>query len=242
MTDITERFVREAPSGHPNRPPRDAATLILLDRSGPMPKVLMGKRHHGHVFLPGRLVFPGGAVDPRDRLMPVGTPLDPRAEAKLMRQVKRPSAAKARAMALTAIRETFEETGLLLGNKRDEAPKAPDGPWAAFAEHKVHTDLSGIHFIARAITPPRRARRYDTRFFTADASTIAHRIDGVIGPDAELVELAWVPLDETKRLELMAITEMVLENLNEQIAAGFSHDLPVPFYRVLHGKRMLEML
>ena len=64
----------------------------------------------------------------------------------------------------------------------------------------------------------------------------------MIGPDAELVELAWVPLDETKRLELMAITEMVLENLNEQIAAGFSHDLPVPFYRVLHGKRMLEML
>ena len=242
MTDLSERFAQEAPSSHPNRPPRDAATLILLDRSGPTPKVLMGRRHHGHVFLPGRFVFPGGAVDPRDRLMTIGTPLDPRAEAKLMRQVKRPSAAKARALALTAIRETFEETGLLLGTRREPAPAAPDGPWSAFAQAHVHPDLGGIHFIARAITPPRRARRYDTRFFTADASAIAHKIEGVIGPEAELVELVWLPLDETKRLELMAITEMVLETLQEQIAVGFSHDLPVPFYRVMHGKRLREML
>ena len=242
MTDLSERFAKEAPSNHPNRPPRDAATLILLDRSGPTPKVLMGRRHHGHVFLPGRFVFPGGAVDPRDRLMTVGSPLDPRAEAKLMRQVKRPSAAKARALALAAIRETFEETGLLLGTRREQEPAAPDGPWSAFAQARVHPDLGGIHFIARAITPPRRARRYDTRFFTADASAIAHKIDGVIGPEAELIELVWLPLDETKRLELMAITEMVLETLQEQIAAGFSHDLPVPFYRVMHGKRMREML
>jgi 8-oxo-dGTP pyrophosphatase MutT (NUDIX family) len=242
MTDLSERFAKEAPSGHPNVLPRDAATLILLDRSGPKPKVLMGRRHHGHVFLPGRFVFPGGAVDPGDRLMTVATPLDPRAEAKLMRQVKRPSAAKARALALTAIRETFEETGLLLGSKRAQAPNAPDGPWAAFAEHRVHPDLGSVHFIARAITPPRRSRRYDTRFFTADASAIAHKVDGVTGPEAELVELVWIPLDETKRLELMAITEMVLETLQEQIAAGFSHDLPVPFYRMLHGKRMREFL
>ena len=242
MSDLAERFAREAPSGHPNVTPRDAATLILLDRSGPQPKVLMGMRHHGHVFLPGRFVFPGGAVDPRDRQMPVGAELDPRAEAKLMKQVKRPSAAKARALALTAIRETFEETGLLLGRKSDEAPKVPPGPWSAFAEHHVVPDLAGIHFIARAITPPGRSRRYDTRFFTADASAIAHRIEGVTGPDAELVELVWVPLDETKRLELMAITEMVLETLHEQIKAGFSHDLPVPFYRMLHKKRQREFL
>ena len=242
MTDLRERFAREAPGGHPNVTPRDAATLILLDRSGATPKVLMGKRHQGHVFLPGRFVFPGGAVDPRDRLMTVAAPLDPRAEAKLMRNVKRPSAAKARGMALTAIRETFEETGLLLGAKRDTPPKVPDGEWSTFAEHKVHPDLSGMHFIARAITPPGRSRRYDTRFFTADASAIAHKVEGVTGPEAELVELVWVPLDETKRLELMAITEMVLETLHQQIAAGFSHDLPVPFYRMLHKQRKREYL
>ena len=242
MTDLLQRFSSDALPGHANRPPKDASTLILLDRSGPSPKVLMGKRHHGHVFLPGRFVFPGGAIDKQDRLMASASELDPRAEARLMKQVRRPTAARARAMALTAIRETFEETGLLLGSRGDTAPKVPGEAWQAFAEHRVHPELGGIHFIARAITPPGRSRRYDTRFFTADASAIAHRVDGVVGPDAELVELVWVPLDETKRLELMAITELVLETLQEQIAAGFSHDLPVPFYRMLRKRRMREYL
>jgi 8-oxo-dGTP pyrophosphatase MutT (NUDIX family) len=174
--------------------------------------------------------------------MTAGTPLDPRMQDKLMRQVQRPSAAKAQALALAAIRETFEETGLLLGSIRPEGPAAPDGPWAAFAGARVHPDLSKMHFICRAITPPGRARRFDTRFFTADASSIAHRVEGVVGPDAELTELVWLPLDEAKSLKLIAITEIALGHLQEQIAAGFSHDLPVPFYRMLHGKRRREML
>ena len=243
MTDLLQKFTSDAVPGHPNLTPKDAATLILLDRSSSQPKVLMGKRHHGHVFLPGKFVFPGGSVDPSDRRMTVDAPLDPRAEAKLMLHIRRPSAAKARALVLSAIRETFEETGLLLGSKRADAPKTPAGPWSAFADANIHPDLSGIHFIARAITPPRRARRYDTRFFTADASAIAHRIDGKVGPDAELVELVWLPLDDIKqRIELLAITELVLRDLHAQIEAGFSHDLPVPFYHVKHGRRVRDML
>jgi 8-oxo-dGTP pyrophosphatase MutT (NUDIX family) len=242
-TELMQRFTSDASPGHPNKPPRDASTLILLDHSGPSPKVLMGKRHHGHVFMPGKFVFPGGRVDPADRQMPISGALDPRAEAKLMLHTRRPSAAKARALALAAIRETFEETGLLLGSKRDPAPAAPAGPWRAFAEANIHPDLSSIHFIARAITPPRRTRRYDTRFFTADATAIAHKIDGKVGPEAELIELVWVPLDGIKeRVELLAITEIVLRDLHKQIEAGFSHDLPVPFYRVKHGKRVREFL
>lgn len=243
MTDLLQRFTTDAQPGHPNRPPKDAATLILLDRSGSSPKVLMGKRHHGHVFLPGKFVFPGGSVDPADRKMTAGTPLDPRAEKKLMQHVKRPSAGKARALALAAIRETFEETGLFLGQRRDSAPKAPAGPWQAFAEANIYPDLSTVHFIARAITPPRRARRYDTRFFTADATAIAHRIEGKVGPDAELVELVWLPLDGIKeRIELLAITEIVLLDLDKQLKEGFSHDLPVPFYRVKGKTRVREFL
>ncbi len=242
MTDVTARFDKMAPGGHPNIRPRDAATLILLDRSGPQPKVLLGRRHHGHVFLPGKFVFPGGRVDPRDRLMSVGSALDPRAQAKLMLKIQRPSPAKAQALALAAIRETLEETGLLLGSKRTEAPKVPPGPWSAFAEARVHPDLAALHFITRAITPPGRARRFDTRFFATDASAIAHRLEGVTGPDAELTELVWVPLDEAKRLDLVAITEIALTHLQEHIHAGFSHDLPVPFYRLLRGKRVREML
>jgi 8-oxo-dGTP pyrophosphatase MutT (NUDIX family) len=243
MTELMQRFSSDAVPGFPNVTPKDASTLILLDRSGPSPKVLMGKRHDRHTFLPGSFVFPGGGVDPADRLMPVGAELDPRAEAKLMLHTRRPSAAKARGLALAAIRETFEETGLLLGSKLDYAPTAAAGPWAAFAEAKIHPDLSTVHFIARAITPPRRKRRYDTRFFTADATAIAHKIEGKVGPEAELIELVWLPLDGIKeKIELLAITEIVLLDLHKQIEAGFSHDLPVPFYRVLHGRRVRELL
>ena len=141
----------------------------------------MGKRHDRHVFMPGAYVFPGGRVDPIDRSMPVAASLDPRAEQKLMAQIKRPNAAKARALALAAVRETFEETGLLLGAKASEIPAKPDNAWAAFVDAGILPDLSTMHFVARAVTPPRRKRRYDTRFFTADASTIAHRIDGKVG-------------------------------------------------------------
>ena len=247
MTDLLQRFSSDAQPGHPNRPPKDAATLILLDRSGASPKVLMGKRHHGHVFLPGKFVFPGGSVDPADRRMTAGAPLDPRAERKLMLATRRPTPRKAQALALAAIRETFEETGLFLGTKRERPPKerikAPPGPWQAFAEANIEPNLSTVHFIARAITPPRRARRYDTRFFTADASAIAHRIGGKVGPDAELVELVWVPLDGIKeQIELLAITEIVLADLDKQLKQGFSHDLPVPFYRVRGTKRVREFL
>jgi hypothetical protein len=73
--------------------------------------------------------------------------------------------------------------------KRDRPPDTPGEIWTEFAKANVHPDLGQIHFIARAVTPPRRPRRFDTRFLSADASSIAHTIEGVVGPDSELVEL-----------------------------------------------------
>ena len=241
--DLLQRFTTDASPGYSNVRPRDASTLILLDRSGPTPKVLMGKRHHGHAFMPGRYVFPGGRLDPADRRMPVAASLDPRMEAKLLMHIRRPSAARAQALALAAVRETFEETGLLLGKKSETAPSTSHAAWRAFVEAKILPDLSTMHFIARAVTPPSRNRRYDTRFFTADASTIAHKIDGKVGPDSELVDLVWVPLPDIKQhIELMAITELVLRELQAQLDNGFSHDLPVPYFHVVHGRRVRDML
>lgn len=225
-----------------NLRPKDAATLILIDRSSAVPKVLLGKRHHGHKFMPGKYVFPGGGLEPADQRMAVARPLDPHAEARLMRQVKRPSAVKARAFALAAIRETYEETGLLLGSGKSEMPAVPVGPWSAFAQAGVLPDLGAIHFVARAITPPRRPRRFDARFFTADAGAIAHRIEGIIGPDAELVELVWMPIKEARGLDLPTITGVVLEELEMRISAGLRHDLPVPFYQMLHRRFVRELL
>jgi 8-oxo-dGTP pyrophosphatase MutT (NUDIX family) len=242
-----ERFVKrmnevERDLSSPYVRPKDAATLILVDRAGRVPKVLLGKRHHGHKFMPGKFVFPGGRVDPADRRMPVARPLDPATEAHLMKRLQRPSAAKARAFALAAIRETFEETGLLLGVRERATAKVPRGPWTAFAKADILPDLGALHFIGRAITPPGRPRRFDARFFTMDASAIAHRIEGVTGPDAELVELVWMPLADAKALDMPAVTGVMMEELDARIADGFGHDLPVPFYSMPRGRFRREML
>ena len=237
MNDIAERLTKvERDQSHPNLKPRDAATLIIVDRSGDVPKVLLGKRHAGLKFMAGKLVFPGGRMEPGDRKMPVASELDAHAGARLMRAVRRPSLAKARALALAAVRETFEETGLMLGTRVDTVPPVPDGPWTAFAAAGVLPDLAQLHFIVRAITPPRRPRRFDARFFAADASTIVHRMDGKVGPDSELVELVWLPIPEAKKHDLPTITQVALDELESRVGKGFGHDLPSPFYRMLNKK------
>ncbi len=221
--------------------PRDAATLILIDRSGSVPKVLLGKRHARHKFMPGKFVFPGGGVDPSDKRMPVARPLDRHAEARLLARFHKGSPVRARALALAAIRETCEETGLILGT-RSEAANVPGGAWTVFAQNKILPDLGAIHFVGRAITPPGRPRRFDARFFTMDASAIAHRLSGITGPDAELVELVWMPLTDAKQLDMPAVTGVMLEELDARIADGLGHDLAVPFYRMIRGGFRRELL
>jgi 8-oxo-dGTP pyrophosphatase MutT (NUDIX family) len=219
-----------------NLRPRDSATLILIDRSESVPKVLLGRRHESHKFLPGKFVFPGGRAEKTDRLMPTAAPLHASDVERLMRRVRRPSAAKAAALALAAIRETYEETGLMLGTRATGAIRAPAGAWQAFADAGVMPDLSAVHFIARAITPPGRPRRFDSRFFAAEVAAVTHRADGVVGPDSELVELIWMPITEARRLDIPTITAVALEELQERIATGMSHDHAVPFYRMVRNR------
>ncbi|HEY4919046.1 MAG TPA: NUDIX hydrolase [Xanthobacteraceae bacterium] len=222
--------------------PRDAATMIIIDRAASTPKVLLGRRHAGHKFMPDKFVFPGGRVEPLDRRMPSASPIEPRVEARLMAAMARPSAAKARGLMLAAIRETFEETGILLGAKTRAPLRSPGGAWDAFAQEGVAPDLAAVHFVARAITPPGRTKRFDTRFFAIDAGAIAARRDGAVGPDTELTELVWLPITQASRLDMPAITTAMLEELNARIAAGFGHDLPVPYYRVVNRRRARELL
>src|SRR6185312_12852321 len=96
---------------------------------------------------------------------------------------------------------------------------APSSEWEGFSKAGVLPDLANIHFIARAITPPRRPRRFDTRFFTADFSSVAHKVEGVVGPESELVELVWIPIKEAKTLDMPTITGIVLEELEARVAA-----------------------
>ncbi|EIM29539.1 NUDIX family protein [Microvirga lotononidis] len=228
----------------PTLRPADAATLIIIDRKGRNPKVLMGRRHEGLKFMPGKFVFPGGRIEAGDRSMTVTGALHPRTEQALMARVTRPSTQRSRALALAAIRETFEETGLLLGTKDYGGPESvPTGTaWTTFQERGIFPDLEALHFIGRAVTPPKRVRRFDTRFFAVDRAAIAEEIEGIVGPEAELVELAWVTISQAKALDLPPITTVILDELEARIAAGFSHQLPVPFYYQQRGRFVRELL
>jgi 8-oxo-dGTP pyrophosphatase MutT (NUDIX family) len=241
---MTQRMTKsERDQSFPDSEPRDAATLMLIDRSDvARPKVLLGRRHGGHKFMPGKFVFPGGRIEGLDRTMTAVGELHPDLEKKLTTRVGNTGPDYARGFPLAAIREMAEETGLLLGVTRDTPPEVPGEIWNEFAKAKVYPDLGGIHFIARAITPPRRPRRFDTRFFTTDATAIAHRIDGVVGPDSELVELVWVPIMEAAKFDMPTITSVVLEELNARVAAGMAYNLPVPFYFMQDQQFFRELL
>jgi 8-oxo-dGTP pyrophosphatase MutT (NUDIX family) len=230
----TEKIEKEA-DHHPYRRPVDAATLILLDRSATIPKVLVGKRHDKVVFMPGKFVFPGGRVDKTDNRVPVAAPISKALEENLLKGSPKIAASRTKSLAIAAIREACEETGLCLGSKSNGAAPALDGPWKPAP--------SVLYLIARAITPPGRVRRFDTRFFTADASTIAHRVEGVIHADAELVELVWVEISSQPLADLHPMTRNVLGELEKRLATGpLSHDAPVPFFHFYGGRMHKDVL
>src|SRR3978361_233527 len=144
---------------HPYRRPVDAATLILIDRAGTIPKVLVGKRHDKVVFMPGKFVFPGGRVDKLDNRVPVAAPISKELEANLMKGSPKAPLSRARSLAIAAIREACEETGLCLGRKSDDAAPKLGRVWKPFSDAGLLPDPSSLFLIARAITPACCVRR-----------------------------------------------------------------------------------
>ena len=211
-------------SGGRSPRPRDAATLILVRRDAAQPRVLMGKRAGGSAFMPDKYVFPGGRVDPHDGKAIAWDELRPEVEAKLRIQSRR----NPRAFALTAIRETFEETGLIVGRSA-EMPAASPAGWEDFHALDVAPDLSPLVFIGRAVTPPFRPRRFDARFFMAEAelALIDERppVDG-----AELSDLQWVTLADAMKLDLPSVTRFMLGEIGERLERPGS-PLNPPFLR-----------
>lgn len=220
---------------HPRRP-RDAATLILLDRGADgRPSVLMGKRHERHVFMPGQWVFPGGRTDAGDSRVPVARPLDPGEETRLMGTGARATAARARAIALSAIRETYEEAGLLIGRQGNFKTRSPQ--WRGFVDNGVQPSLETLRFVARAITPPGQVRRFDTRFLATWRDAVAFELPGG-GLTDELLDLEWLPIDRAIAVDMPGITRIVLKELQLRLAADpeLSPGAPVPFF-AMRGKR-----
>lgn len=200
---VPEHPTREAGTRAPR--PRDAATLIIYREHRGAIEVLMGERHHKHRFLPQRYVFPGGRVDPEDSRV---RPARPVRDDVLTLLTRRATPARARALVAAAVRETFEEAGLMIG-ARDPAPgrTVPEN-WRNFFATGMAPDLGDITYVARAVTPPWRPIRFNARFLMIDARHVQGDLGGGTG---ELINLTFVPVAETQKLELALITKRVLE-------------------------------
>jgi 8-oxo-dGTP pyrophosphatase MutT (NUDIX family) len=211
--------------GAPAVRPKSAATVMIIRRDGPKPRVLMGRRHGGHSFMPDRWVFPGGRIDRADYRAPFATDLRPDVHATFDAYLK---PGRGRALALAAVRETWEEAGLLLA--RPAPPRPAAGPWRPFVEQGALPDLEALDVIARAITPPMVGKRFDTWFLLADAErlvSLERQADC-----GELDEIAWVDFDEAQGLPLPSVTRVMVK---EAVARMADPSRPKPFMRFKAG-------
>jgi 8-oxo-dGTP pyrophosphatase MutT (NUDIX family) len=184
----------------------------------------MGQRGATAAFMPSKFVFPGGAVDASDGLVPFGTALDPAMVAQLRLAHE---GAAAHAVCAAAIRELWEETGLTLGQVGHWPD--PTGSWQGFAERGLCPDASALRFIFRAITPNGRPRRFDARFFLVNADAITGDLDDFSAASDELSYLQWVTLDQARALDLPFITSVVLAEV-AHLLGGHSQSGGVPFF------------
>ena len=218
--------------------PKDAATLIIV-REGVEPRLLLGKRSMQHKFMPGKFVFPGGRLDLIDQRLKVSPELPDPVMRRLRKQTRsRVTDATLKGLALAAIRETFEETGLIVGNPVSTPVNTSNVSWKDYFAHGVLPPLESMDFIARAITPPYRTRRFDTRFFMVFDDVIHSDPSVVGGTTGELLNLHWLTLDEARQTDLPAITRMVIDIVEERLTHSRATQLQLaaPFVRSLHNK------
>lgn len=222
---------------------RDASVLIIIDTTPDEPLLLMGKRNNNLVFMPGKYVFPGGAVDPEDFLIETAEQLNDLEAQRLQQHTENYNrTSEAQALPLAAIRETFEETGVLIGKESAETSlKSVSDAWNAFMDHNITPSLSGIKFCARAITPENKVRRYDTRFFCVEAASIAKTTPFNPG---ELDNIEWLTLTQASDIDLPRITRVILNDILAGIKKEtlFEKEEPVPFYYTQNGRFHREII
>lgn len=217
--------------------PKCAATLLILKAIEGKPFVLMGKRHEAHIFMPDFYVFPGGKMDRADFSHLYSPSLHER-DIKMMRSEKTYFTEKhANALALCAIRETQEETGLLIGVKT-KAPlrKSINSAWRIFQNQQLLPNPSALHYFARAITPTGHIRRFDTRFFLTFAENI-NNIDEM-QPSSELSNLQWVDLFSPPNIKIHDITKQIMEDTKDCITPNMALKQchPVTLYYSARGR------
>lgn len=195
--------------------PADAAGLVLIraGKSG-APEILMGRRPARMGFLPGIHVVPGGRVDPEDALADACCAEPHPAIAAQLTGRRQPAA-----YLNAALRETFEETGLLVGRSfawSKDTPEHPSPMWRGYRTAGLAPDYAGMDYLCRAITPVRSRRRFNTCFFLADGA----RAMGTLAGNGELEELAWHRTAALSELTLVDVTEYVLKTALERWHSG----------------------
>jgi len=227
----------EGPLSTTQRPrsprPRDAASIMLLDRSQAHVRVLVGKRNKAHVFMPDLHVFPGGRRDTSDHKLPWAGDIHPTVLERLKTCYgHRASESRLRAIALAALRELHEEASIAVGRKDCGNTKLPFLP-----------DLTNLRYMARAITPPGFPRRFDTHFFAlftdeADVSPTDIR------DSRELEDLRWIDVNDVSAVRMPDITGIILADLRASLKADASLPFgrPVPFYYTRHGRFVRDLL
>ena len=196
--------------------PRDAASLVILREHKGVTEVLMGRRASRHRFMPNIFVFPGGRVDLADRATEVAGDLAQPVARKLENKW---SPCMARALAVAAVRETFEETGLVIGERHNGG---------------VRPNLGGLDYVARAITPPDSPMRFHARFFAIDAG----QTSGQVRDSEELQNLQWFSLDDALAKDLVDVTEFVLGEVKRRSEGWNPPGVPLFSYR--NGRAVIK--
>ena len=183
--------------------PRAAASLVVVRRGSSGLEILMGCRGRGARFMPGRYVFPGGSLQRCDFRAWPGEAAGPHEDAK----------SSLRPLARAAIRETFEETGLLIGRPctkaslhRDRLRQATDIV-TAFAAAALAPAVDTLRLIGRAITPANSPIRFHARFFLADAEHAA----GQPCSGEELEDVGFYPVRGGLPSPISDVTQFMLE-------------------------------
>jgi 8-oxo-dGTP pyrophosphatase MutT (NUDIX family) len=176
--------------------PRDAASLILLRGEGKELEVLAGRRPLHVRFMPGVHVFPGGAIDPPDRSLwnvESGTEV---LGSKLAR------------CARAALRETWEESGVLVGRPTSSQPQveATRPIERAYRAHGLVAAMDILTYVGRAITPSHLSRRFNTRFFLCDGGNVF----GEPAASEELEDVRWYPIGRHPLQSFRDVTRFML--------------------------------
>ena len=212
--------------------PRDAASLILLRLGGREHRVLIGRRPPAARFLPGCYVFPGGAVEPDDSRARPASELNANIVDSLAVGGK---GLRARRLAMAAVRETFEETGLLLAGPGDVGPvRSP--AWSAMRTRGVAPALHRLAYVGRAITPVSSPIRFHARFFVADAQYTT----GDLGGDSELEDLHWCSVNEFAHLPTIEVQSFMLSHAITTLTRNDSGTNRKPLFTERAGQRYIR--